>query len=359
MGGLDIYWAQKKNGNWNIKNLRYPLNSGGDDFGITVRDRDQVNKEGYVTGMGYFSSSRPGGKGSDDIYRFTLEKPLFFKLDVIVYKKVYRQDTSGKELEREFRLPEAQVKLEYKNQEGDTSEQIHFTSDSGTTRFDLFPKTDFKLIARKEGFFTRTKKISTKGYEGTDKMTVNLQAELVMDTIVEEKEIVIQNIYYDYDKANIREDATDPLDTLAALLKDNPNLKVELASHTAARGDDEYNMKLSQRRAQSVVDYLVSKGVSGERLIAKGYGETQLLNKCDDGVDCPEEKHQRNRRTTFKVVGIDREFESISPEQIQVDTADYLQPDTSKVEPMRQRPQPVKDTLPSDTARSQPQKPPE
>ncbi len=329
MGGLDIFWAHRKNGTWKVKNLRYPLNSGGDDFGITVKQRRQINQSGYFTGIGYFSSSRPRGKGSDDIYRFTLRKPLFFELDVIVRKKVFRKDTAGKEIQKEMPLPLAQVNLQHINQKGDTVQNKNYTSDSGWTQYDLFPQTDYQVIAKKEGYFTQEKEITTTTYKGSDKMRVNMKVELVLDTIVKEKELVIENIYYDYDKAKIRDDATPPLDTLAQLLRANPKLKVEIASHTDSRGNDEYNMKLSQRRSQSVVDYLVSKGVAADRLIPKGYGETKLLNECDDGVDCPEKKHQRNRRTTFKVVGIDREFESVSPEDIAVDSAQLTPPPAS------------------------------
>jgi peptidoglycan-associated lipoprotein len=85
-------------------------------------------------------------------------------------------------------------------------------------------------------------------------------------------------------------------------LEENPTLKFELGSHTDARGNDEYNLKLSQKRADAVVEYLIQKGISAERLIAQGYGETQIINRCVNGVDCSEEEHQQNRRTTFKVL---------------------------------------------------------
>jgi len=118
--------------------------------------------------------------------------------------------------------------------------------------------------------------------------------------LILEKAIVLDNIYYDLDKAEIRSDAAAELDKLVKILKDNPAIRIELSSHTDSRSSDAYNLDLSQRRAQSAVDYIVSKGVASERLVAKGYGETQLIIK--DAKT--EEEHQVNRRTEFKVIEI-------------------------------------------------------
>ncbi|WP_317618106.1 OmpA family protein [Pedobacter sp. AK017] len=109
-------------------------------------------------------------------------------------------------------------------------------------------------------------------------------------------------MHYDFDKANIRTDAARILDELVRTLRDNPTLEIELGSHTDSRGVDIYNLDLSQRRARSVVNYLVSRGISRTRLTAKGYGETQLLNRCENGVKCSEAEHQANRRTEFKII---------------------------------------------------------
>ncbi|HKK37783.1 MAG TPA: OmpA family protein, partial [Cryomorphaceae bacterium] len=112
----------------------------------------------------------------------------------------------------------------------------------------------------------------------------------------------IGDIFYDYDKANISPSAQPALDKLAKLLKDNPEVKIEIHSHADARGGDSYNLNLSNRRAQSVVDYLVRKGVSKANLGSKGFGESQPVNKCIDGVECSEAEHQENRRSEFIVV---------------------------------------------------------
>ncbi|ADY50690.1 OmpA/MotB domain protein [Pseudopedobacter saltans DSM 12145] len=116
------------------------------------------------------------------------------------------------------------------------------------------------------------------------------------------KAIRIENIYYDFDKWNIRPDAAVELDKLVKILKDNPTIWIELGSHTDSRGKDAYNLNLSQKRAESAVGYIVSRGIDKNRIAARGYGETQLLNRCSNGVECTEEEHQLNRRTEFKIV---------------------------------------------------------
>ena len=115
--------------------------------------------------------------------------------------------------------------------------------------------------------------------------------------------IRIDNIYYDLDKSAIRPDAAAELDKTLDLFKKYPTLKIELRSHTDCRAPDDYNMKLSQRRAQAAVTYLISRGVDPKQLVAKGYGETMPVNKCVDGVPCSDAEHQANRRTEFKILG--------------------------------------------------------
>lgn len=131
-----------------------------------------------------------------------------------------------------------------------------------------------------------------------------LLANIELERAKLEKKIEIQNIYYDYDKWDIRPDAAERLDLAVQLMKDNPGLTVELGSHTDCRGTDAYNRDLSQKRAESAVAYIVSEGVEAYRITAKGYGESQLANRCRDGVTCSEEEHQQNRRTMLRITGI-------------------------------------------------------
>ena len=116
----------------------------------------------------------------------------------------------------------------------------------------------------------------------------------------------MENIYYDFDKYDIRADAAIELDKLVKILNDNPRIHIEMGSHTDCRGNDQYNEILSDNRAHAAVEYLVSQGIVASRLTYKGYGETVLVNNCKDGVRCSEQDHQKNRRTEFKVIKIDQ-----------------------------------------------------
>ncbi len=143
----------------------------------------------------------------------------------------------------------------------------------------------------------------------TDILTANntmgtLLSNIELEPVKLDKRIAIQNIYYDFDKWFIRNDAAKQLDKVVTLMNDNPGLTVELGSHTDSRGRDAYNDTLSQRRAEAAVEYIISKGVLRERITAKGYGETQLMNRCGNGVSCSEDEHQRNRRTELRITGI-------------------------------------------------------
>ena len=134
---------------------------------------------------------------------------------------------------------------------------------------------------------------------------------------------MIEHVYYDFDKAYLREESYEPLSEIIQIMTDNPTIIIEIGSHTDARGSDRYNQLLSKRRAKSVVDYLISKGIEKNRLTYVGYGETQPTNDCVNEVQCDEEDHQRNRRTEFRVVGtIDgKEFDlsSQKPKRIRID----------------------------------------
>jgi outer membrane protein OmpA-like peptidoglycan-associated protein len=153
---------------------------------------------------------------------------------------------------------------------------------------------DLRLTFEKEGYVAYNIDLSSFEFI-SDKPTI-------IDGLLSKTGIRIDNIYYDYDKSNIRKDAEPALNELAELLKQYPNMKIELGSHTDSRASESYNQALSQRRAKSAVDYLINKGIDKNRLSWKGYGETQLVNKCSSFVECSEEEHQLNRRTEFKIV---------------------------------------------------------
>lgn len=278
MGGLDIFSAKGTRNQWNgVKNMGYPVNSANDDFSFVVYGQE---------GSGYLSSNRKGGAGDDDIYSFSIIKQkIILALKGITYNKKTSEE-----------LPAAAVSLLTSNNQLVSKA---FSKDNGTFYFELSPDTDYTILAQKEKFYADSVSISTKGVTESKTFEIALR----LDPLLEKgKTIRIENIHYDFDKDNIRPDAAKILNELVRTLRDNPTLKIELASHTDSRGSDVYNEDLSQRRAQSAVNYLVSRGIARERLVAKGYGEKRLLNRCANGVACSVAEHQENRRTEFTIL---------------------------------------------------------
>ncbi|MEN2283290.1 OmpA family protein [Algoriphagus sp. SE2] len=290
-GKLDLFVAEKDEaGNQVIKNLGENFNSPNDDFGIFFTDYPKA---------GFISSNRDGGEGDDDIYFFEdkTPKPKIVNVLLNVYTK---QRVAG---EPDAVLEQARVVLyddENKQEGGD------FSNSNGRVRFTLEPNADFTIIASKSGYFSKSIPYSTVGKTPNPEdliqevTNITLDTTIVLDQLILEKSIVLENIYYDLDKADIRPDAAVELDKLVQILKDNPSIRIELSSHTDDRSSDEYNLDLSQRRAQSAVDYIVSQGIDPSRLVAKGYGESQLIIE----NATTEEEHQKNRRTEFKVIEI-------------------------------------------------------
>lgn len=183
----------------------------------------------------------------------------------------------------------------------DSRENMSQISDAeGKFIYQLNPQSDFTVVANQQGRFSQTEMVSTKGLDRSKTLYVTLK--LGVCDLQNNAAFVLKNILYDFDKSNIRSDAALVLDNVVSIMKQNPSLKIELSSHTDSRGNDDYNLKLSQRRADAAVAYIVSKEISRSRLQAKGYGESRLVNDCGNGVDCSEEQHQENRRTEIKVL---------------------------------------------------------
>lgn len=282
MGGLDIFVAKGGRANWaKPVNMRYPINSAADDFSFVDTSSPS---EGQV--MGYLSSNRKGGKGGDDIYSFDIEKRK-----VILALKGQTYDQSTGQL-----LPLTDVTL-LTGQQKVKGKQL--TADSAKFFFELDKETTYTVLGQKAKYYSDSVRVTTLGATKSDTLEVKLYLKplFVVNTKIE-----IKNIHYDFDKANIRADAADILNETVRIMRDNPTLEIELGSHTDSRGSDIYNLDLSQRRAQAVVNYLVSRGIARNRMKAKGYGETQLLNGCKNGVKCTPAEHQANRRTEFKIV---------------------------------------------------------
>ena len=286
-GGLDIFVASRRGGKITIKNPGKPLNSSGDDFGVNP----------YNPTRGFFTSNRDGGSGDDDIYTFVNNDP---NLKIVNYTLKGTTLTPKNDNMDLSILGNSVVKLV------DTSGQIideTFTDENGIFAFTVYGDENYVLIGEKENYFSTRGEFTTIGKE-LDKSTlkdfitnVEFEKNLILDRIGVNKSIVLDNIYYDLDKADIREDAALELDKLVIILRDNPNISIELSSHTDDRASVEYNQDLSQRRAESAVYYILSKGITENRIIAKGYGESQLIIANAKS----EEEHQINRRTEFKV----------------------------------------------------------
>lgn len=281
MGGLDIFASKGAKNNWSKPlNLRYPVNSAGDDFAFITNNIKEDAE------MGYLSSNRKGGIGSDDIYSFSNIKPKM----TIALKGLTLNKNTGKT------LAPATVTL-FANGHQIIAKQS--SKADGTFRFELEKGTDYVVLGQKERFYSDSTAVTTKGLTQSDTLNVTLRLDPLFEI---GKTITIQNIHYDFDKDNIRKDAAKILDELVRTMRDNPTLEIELSSHTDSRGDDLYNLHLSQRRASAVVNYLVNHGIARSRMIAKGYGETQLLNPCGNGQKCSVAEHQANRRTAFKIL---------------------------------------------------------
>ena len=291
-GMLDVFVAINEGGNITIQNMGPSINSSYDDFGLVFSD---------FPFEGFFSSNRKGGKGDDDIYTFVDNSSDLKKIEYLLRGVTYQMNEDS----TQSILANVRVKLLDTNNEV-VDDQL--TGNGGIFQFKVDPEKEYTLLGEKANFFAKRKGFSTIGGEVKQEdlverfTTKRFEATLALDPIILEKTIVLQNIYYDLNKAEIRPDAALELDKLVELLRDNPNIKIELSSHTDSRAEDAFNLDLSERRAQAAVRYLILKGISQSRLVAKGYGESQLINGCGNNADCTEEQHQQNRRTEFKVI---------------------------------------------------------
>lgn len=293
-GMLDIYVINRVNGKTSIDNLGQPVNSNADDFGIFL----------FRVDRGFFTSNREGGKGDDDIYTFVNDDPnlrvVNYYLQGITYSM--RPD-STKDI-----LPDTKVTL--LDSKGDIM-QDYVTGNDGKFLFRVYENEKYTLLGETEGYLVERGQYQTVGKSvDVNKLTelvtnITLDTLMVLDRLEKNKVFVLKNIYFGYDSANIRREAAHELDKLVDVLNDNPEIKIEMSSHTDSVGTVESNINLSQRRAAASVNYLIKKGIASERLVAKGYGESKPIarNTNPDGTDNPEGR-QKNRRTEFKILEI-------------------------------------------------------
>lgn len=307
-GGLDIFKVYSiGTNNWSTaKNLNPPINSGGDDFGISFKPNTPTNQ----LPVGLFSSNRKSN--TDHIYAFNeLPKPEVPEIKETIEVdsgKIILQVTVVSDVKLDPSNYNSKV-LGVKPLESAALKSIPETTDlklksiePGVWTTELTPNKNYQFFASAANYLSSQGNVSTQNMRRSlDGSTQELELEIKLDKIERGREIVIKDIYYDFNKASIREDAKANLNGLVNILNLNPNLRVQLNAHTDCRGRAGYNQNLSQQRANSAVNYLIEQGIDAERLVAKGYGENSPIEKCNCN-DCSEEQHQRNRRTTFTIL---------------------------------------------------------
>ncbi len=283
LGSLDIFKTEIADGVWKKpRNMNYPINSSGDDFSLVYNEGDSI---------GYFASNR---LGVDRIYEMKRNPSGTVFIDGLVLAM------DGTPMEG------ATVKL-IDNKTGEILKEV-VTDVDGVFDCELSADRVYRIESSKDGYFTESYERSTLNqYEDEEEGVVfNMRKLIVTDPnsefeVDDEGVYKVDDIYYDFNEHAIRADAAIELDKLVKLMDDNPTISIELHSHTDSRGGDDYNMALSNRRAESAKAYLVRKGIVADRLSTKGFGESRLMNKCKNEVDCSDEEHGDNRRTEFIV----------------------------------------------------------
>jgi len=311
MGGYDIFktWLRKDR-TWSPpQNLRYPVNSGKDDFGFVV-DRTEM-LSGDILEKGFFSSNR-NEEGKDDLYRYSKrksvqpvaviaanDKPVLRRIFLSgrAREKMYTDENPDLPVRRTPPLSGAYVALYSENRRI----QEWKTKEDGIYIAEITSGQKYLLTASASGYLTTSLTIESPEWTLEDTSgTKTIYQDIILEKIYYDREIRLSNIYYEFDRWELTPDARLVVDTLAEMLRINPSIQLVLSAHTDCRGDDEYNLALSQRRAQSVVDYLITRGIEGSRLEAVGYGETSPAITCPC-TSCTETQHEANRRTTFMI----------------------------------------------------------
>jgi len=291
LGGLDIFVSKmEEDGTFKeIHNVGAPVNSKDDDFALLIDTQ---------TKFGFFTSNRDGGQGYDDIYKFKENIPLPYKCEQTLAIAVIDQET------REA-IPNAQITLLDENMQA--IEQV-FADENGKYTFEkdkVECDKDYTVrVTGINGYSSNEKPVHTEKKTGETFVEIPLEKNIKQIGTGTDLAATfgIKNILFDLDKSYIRKDAAAQLALLVEVMNDYPTMKIDVRSHTDSRQTHEYNERLSDRRAKSTIAWLVKKGIAKDRLTGRGYGETQLVNKCADGVDCTEEEHQQNRRSQFVIL---------------------------------------------------------
>lgn len=278
MGGFDIFVTVLENGKWSEpQNIGYPINTPDNDVSFVISASGK---------HAYYASAREGSLGKRDIYLVT------FLDDSVIKVQPQLALLSGTVTDEEGKPLGANIEV-IDNIQAQSVANFESNSETGKYLVSLPSGRNYGIVVRKEGRLFHSENVdipSSKGYVEITKPVVLRKPEVG-------KKIILNNIFYDFDKANLRMESISECQRVLEVLSEMPSLKIEVSSHTDSRGNDDYNQKLSQARAQSVVDYLISKGIAANRVIAKGYGESQPV-----GGNDTDEGRQLNRRTEFKIL---------------------------------------------------------
>jgi outer membrane protein OmpA-like peptidoglycan-associated protein/tetratricopeptide (TPR) repeat protein len=287
LGGLDVFVGNiDSNGKVsNIQNVGADVNSAKDDFAYIIDPE---------TRRGFFTSNKDGGQGSDDIYRFLETRRL--KCIQELYGTITDAETG-------VVLPGAKVTL-YDTEMSVKNSAV--TDGSGLYSFEVECGKTYFVRAEKPEYATKEVSITIDKTSGKTNLPIALEKSTCKVTVGDDlgKCFGIKMIYFDLDKSNIRTEAALDLEKILAVMNDYPTMKLDIRSHTDSRASHQYNEALSDRRAKSTIQWLVKNGISPKRLTGKGYGETELVNKCADDVPCTEEEHQANRRSEFIITAL-------------------------------------------------------
>ena len=350
-GELDLYMIDISGRKWGkATNLGEPFNSPSDDLGLVL------NPEGK---KGYFTSSREGGSGKDDIYMFNAPDGIWGRtraeevqasitiedvqnrqkidgVEVRVFEKNKEgyYNTQGKKLYESILMPsEGEDKtLVFKKMQNEISQlgpPDMLTNQKGESRVVLEGEKQYLLLIYKAGYLSQTQEFTAIPGEKEPRFNFRLKripTDLAIEKVIEKEAppvkkerkpftdesalakgsvIVLENIYYDFNKSYIRAGAAEELEELLSMMNRFPSMIIELSSHTDSRGSEKYNRQLSMKRAESAMQYLTARGIDANRVQALGYGESNLRNHCANNIECSEEEHQYNRRTEVKVVNLD------------------------------------------------------
>ena len=276
LGMMDVFGiplGANGKGDGKLKNLGVPINSGMDDFSFSIKEDEQ---------RGFFASNRPGGAGSDDIYAFEQIAPL---CDVLLTVTVV--DSKTGEI-----LPMATV-TQYDADNNVVGTKT--TDEKGQVQYAYECDLGFRLDAHKDNYTDNSTEVAKTSEE-------EITATIPLDLIIKDDKVLLNPIFFELDKHAITKQGAEELDRLVAVMKNYPEMIIKVESHTDSRGNDNYNLALSDRRAKSTVAYVVSQGIEAARISGEGKGETQLLNECANGVECSEDTHLKNRRSEFIIV---------------------------------------------------------